>query len=523
MRDALSRCGALLLTAALLPIAIHAQTSAQTSTQPAAAVTAAEVQQLRDALAAQQKQIAEQQARIEALAKQLAAQQPHAPSLGNVASATPMVPAGTLSAEASLPASMGQSAEQKQPAAAPPATDSIVLKQGMIRLGAVAYGDWGIYPQTGWGPQFFTQVNPPGPGNDNYNSFDITRSYLNFLFIPNKHLTIRLTPNLYRDATTSGNLTIRLKYAYAELNNLFENSEYFKDDNIRLGMQMNPLVDWEEGLYGYRFVNLVPWNFLSLSSTHVGASLNGPIKFHGKQYLDWQIGAFNDANFHQVEASSRKQGMARLSFYPMGATSKYQGLGLTGFVDYGFSNTPVASESTKGFPLYRIAALAHYTTTNNGASIAFEYDYGRNSFGSGNLFSGTGKPTGADAPIGALATALLDNNGFRATKQQGFDVFGHVDIPKSKFSLFGMYEFFQPNTEVARDPFDFHRAVAGVAYRYNKNLRFAFDSQNILWSHSQFVFPAAQAAQFGPYTGGDVTNPVPKSIKGIFMNMELTF
>ena len=48
-----------------------------------------------------------------------------------------------------------------------------------------------------------------------------------------------------------------------------------KDDNIRFGQQPNPVVDWEEAMYGYRFVSLVPWNFISLSSTTAGGVYSG--------------------------------------------------------------------------------------------------------------------------------------------------------------------------------------------------------------------------------------------------------
>ncbi|MGH9523308.1 MAG: hypothetical protein ACRD3E_12345 [Terriglobales bacterium] len=107
MKAILYSCGALLLSAAMLPgPAAQAQAAAG---QNKDSVTTSEIQQLRDALAAQQKQIAEQQAKIDALAKQVQTQQPHAPNLGEVASTTGMVPASTTSTtEAALPATLGQ-------------------------------------------------------------------------------------------------------------------------------------------------------------------------------------------------------------------------------------------------------------------------------------------------------------------------------------------------------------------------------------------------------------------------------
>src|SRR5581483_9667764 len=36
-----------------------------------------------------------------------------------------------------------------------------------VKLGTLVYGDWAYYWKTGFGPQFLTQINQPGPGNDN--------------------------------------------------------------------------------------------------------------------------------------------------------------------------------------------------------------------------------------------------------------------------------------------------------------------------------------------------------------------
>lgn len=489
--------------------------SATTNNDPAD--VAAQIEQLKTMLVQQQQQ-------IEALRQQVARQQnaatntPQAPNLGEVASTTPMVPAGNTTTEASLPANLGQA---DKPQSSAPASDSIVLAQGKLKIGAVAYGDWGIYPGTGFGPQFVTQTYSPGPGNDDWNTFEITRTYLNFLFIPNKHLTIRITPNLYREIGTpgtNGNLNLRMKYAYAELGNIFGGAA--KDDNIRLGQQMNPLVDWEEGLYGYRFVNLTPWNFISLSSTQAGVSVNGPIKAsNGKQYLDYQLGVFNNASFHAIENSEGKQFMARASFYPMGAKSKYQGLGLTGFFDVGTSNTlPGAADYLQ----YRFAAIGAYTTASNSASLAFEYDRGRNAISSGNLFSTGTRPSGAYVDFNNLAVFLLDKNLLADTTQQGFDVFGHVNLGSPKWALFGTFQRFQPNTAVANNPLDFDHVVGGIAFVASKNLRFALDSQNILWRNGQATFSAAQASQYLPTTTG-YNNVIGKDINGFFINMELSF
>lgn len=555
----------------LLCVLMFAQSNSSAGPAPdtsktPAAITQKDVNELREAIAVQQQQIAAQQQQIrqqqemlerlsqklqqnpsssQAASQKLAANQvpQQAPNLGEVASTTPMIPAGAAASTSAVPkiaeVSEGQAAGNGQNQQA---SDSLVLANGKIKIGALAYADYAYYYKTGFGPQFLTQTNFAGAGNDNYSAFEVNRTYLNFVYSPNDVLSFRIVPNVYRQfasassdkvgkvgavpASADGNLTFRLKYGYAELN-AFRSSEAFHDDNIRFGQQMNPLVDWQEGLYGFRFVNLVPWNYLSLSSTYTGASLNGPIKVNGKQYIDYQIGIFNDANFHQFNQSETKTGMARVSFYPFGAKSKYDGLGITGFVDYGYGNV---APDTSNHVVERMAGLIHYTTPHNGYQLAAEYDFGRNAFSLGNLFSGAGPQdafglgTTQYAGLTDLASAILSGT---HTRQKGFDVFGHADIPTTKLTLFGMWELFQPNTNIPSDPIDFHRLIAGINYRYSKHLRFALDSQNVFYRHSQFTYPASDLAQFNSKlakanpTG--IANAVPPDVQAIFLNMEFSF
>ena len=112
LKAILSSCGAVMLSAALLT----GNALAQTSSAPAktSGATAEEVQQLREALAAQQKQLAEQQARIDSLIKMVGSQQPHAPSLGEVASTTPVLPSAKP-VDVALPQPPQQAGSEESP------------------------------------------------------------------------------------------------------------------------------------------------------------------------------------------------------------------------------------------------------------------------------------------------------------------------------------------------------------------------------------------------------------------------
>lgn len=476
--------------------------------------------------------------------------------------------------------------------------------QDKFRVGALFYGDYRFYSLTGFQPQELTQINNPGPGNNNFNSFDITRTYLNFYFFPTKDWTLRLTPNMYKtngcpsssasctstygNATTGsnsyssnldGDLGVRMKYAYIQYSNLWKDVPMMKGGTITLGEIPNPLVAWEEDLYGYRFVNLTPWNYYSLSSTQVGISMEGPVRLMGgeKTYLDYGFGVYNNANFHQFEQSDTKEVMGRLTAYPFGAAWRYQGLGLTGFYNYGYGNTtpdnmniPTTLKATNAH-FDRIAALLHYSEPL--WNLVGEFDYGQNAFNLGNMFSGdgpsdafgvasgtgisnnnkgsqvlTGAPLtgkfacstttpcynafGSYGPQTAIYRAILQNG---RERNLGVDFFGHFNIPNTKLSLFGMFQWFMPNDKITKDPLDFQRFVVGIAYQYNEYLRFAIDSQNLSFYHNQFGIPVGIAQSFGyaPGTfngrqlpslkGYTIPNLVPSDTHAVFANVEFAY
>jgi hypothetical protein len=446
-------------------------------------------------------------------------------------------------------------------------------------LGTLWYFDYAMYTHPSFGPQFLTQINQVGPGNDTFNAFNLSRAYLNFLFTPTKDITVRVTPNLYTaigtptndkasatsawSQTEDGDLNLRIKYSYVQFNTLFDRVEAMKGTTIKFGVLPNGFIPWEEDLYGYRFVNLVPWNYYSLSSGQAGIAIAGPIKYDEKMYLDYEFGVYNNANFHQFEQTDTKQTINRVSIYPFGALWRFDGLGITGMYNYGYGNVspdlanmPNALKGPQSH-IERVAALLHYTTET--WQLAGEYDYGHNAFNTGNLFSGAGpsdvfgipscvtKPqvtttAGCAAPVPAgtkyiypgwydvstLSQALL-NNGRAA--ESGFAFFGHYHIPTTPVTVFGMFNWWQPNLHVNKDPFDFQRFVVGVAYQYNEYLRFAVDSQNVLYYHSQFGFPLAEALQFNSaakyspvaIANKAITGPVFPDMHSIFLNVEFSY
>jgi hypothetical protein len=126
-----------------------------------------------------------------------------------------------------------------------------------LYIGTVLYADYAFYAHTAFGPAFIQNLNQPGQGNNAYNSFDITRAYLNFLFTPTKDWLFRLTPDVYRTigaandrygqsgaigTTLDGNLGINLKYAYVQYKNFLDGSNHLKGAFINFGEMPNPFI-----------------------------------------------------------------------------------------------------------------------------------------------------------------------------------------------------------------------------------------------------------------------------------------
>jgi hypothetical protein len=387
-----------------------------------------------------------------------------------------------------------------------------------ISIGTLVYGYYGFWSHTGFGPQFMdANMNWPGPGNNSFSQFAINRTYIDMKFTPVDDVAFRLTPDLYAtlggatadsvgkvtgyNSTLDGNLGLRLKYAYMDYNTFFKKVlkvGALSDDKFTFGMQQNPLVDWEENLWGFRYTALTPWNSLSLASAQVGASVKGPIKFNETQYADYDVGVYDDSNFHTQEQSAYKQVMGRITVNPFGAKSRYDSFGITGFYDYGYSNkcTPDLNGQTNNVNktcahLARASGLLHYTAEKWG--IIGEWDYGHNAFNSGNLFSGSGPLDDFATPPVPTSFAAWDKlvkhlQNSDQTVQMGWDILGHVDIPHTPFTLFGLFQQFLPNTRVAENPLDFQRYDLGVQWLVNKYLRVAADSQAIMYYHDQFTF-----------------------------------
>jgi len=177
------------------------------------------------------------------------------------------------------------------------------------------------------------------------NAFNVTRAYINVTGNISHLISFRITPDVVRVGNVSGTdvpgltgtLTYRLKYAYGQLNlddlaqTAMSGMAQWKGTWFRLGMQQTPFIDFEEGIYRYRFAGTVLSDregFLSSSDLGFSFHWNAPANFG-----DIHIGAYNGEGYTRPEVNDQKAFQVRGTLRPLPMIPELRGLRLTGFYD----------------------------------------------------------------------------------------------------------------------------------------------------------------------------------------------
>lgn len=167
-------------------------------------------------------------------------------------------------------------------------------------------------------------------------AFNVVRTYINVTGNISHAISFRITPDISREtgagASLAGSLELRLKYGYAQLA-LDDWTGSWKGTWVRLGQQQNPLVDYQESFYRYRFQGTVfveRDGFLPSADSGVAFHTNLP-----NNYGDAHVAFFNGEGYTKAEANDQKAFQMRGSLRPfaMGAPVM-RGLRVTGFYDH---------------------------------------------------------------------------------------------------------------------------------------------------------------------------------------------
>lgn len=177
-----------------------------------------------------------------------------------------------------------------------------------IRVGTTLFGDYTytISPET-----TDTDGNVIHPS-----AFGVGRGYINITGNISHLISFRLTPDISREtgsgSSLNGSLVFRIKYAFAQVN--FDDW-MTRGSWARLGIQQTPWVDFEEGIYRYRFQGTVFSEREGfLSSSDAGASFHYNLP---SNYGDVHVGLYNGENYNRLETNDQKAFQLRATVRPL--------------------------------------------------------------------------------------------------------------------------------------------------------------------------------------------------------------
>jgi len=167
-------------------------------------------------------------------------------------------------------------------------------------------------------PQFVVQTEPQitdAAGNTvQRNVFDVGRAYINLTGQLSHLVAFRLTPDITRESSllslapgstvANDSLVFRIKYAYGQFN---LDDWMTRGSWVRLGIQPTPWVDFQEGIYRYRFQGTVFTERIPLPTAMT--SSDGGVSFHynfAQNYGELHVGFYNGENYQRVETNNQK-------------------------------------------------------------------------------------------------------------------------------------------------------------------------------------------------------------------------
>lgn len=274
----------------------------------------------------------------------------------------------------------------------------------------------------------YAQWNYNISGTQHDNTFDVTRTYLNFNAKFTGGVSTRVTPDIYRNA--DGSLGYRLKYGYVSYQPNAGALTY------KFGLVQTPWLSREEDLYDYRMqggMALERGGYLS--SADFGLSADAKL-MNGR--LEVNAGVYNGESYKTTDGDQRKDFMARAS-YRLAASddnSASGGLRLTAYAGIG--------RPTGGGDRDRYIGMLSYKSTR--WTLAAEYALTRDS------------STVAPTPL---------------TKGSVVSAFGVYRLPASPVAPIGRVDLNDANTDVSNNRTT--RLIAGASYQLSPNLRLLGD------------------------------------------------
>jgi hypothetical protein len=232
-----------------------------------------------------------------------------------------------------------------------------------IRLGVTI---WPIYTL-----QTEPEVTDAAGNTVKRNTFDVGRAYINITGNLSHIVAFRLTPDITRvsglltlapgNTVANDSLVFRIKYAYGQFN---LDDWMARGSWVRLGIQPTPWVDFEEGIYRYRFQGTVFAERVPLPTTMTSSDAGVSFHTNFSNYGEIHFGVYNGENYQRVESNNQKGLEFRGSLRPFaGAKPIFRGL-RAHFVYY---NDNYVSESERG------RVMGNVTYEHKYVNLGFDY------------------------------------------------------------------------------------------------------------------------------------------------------
>jgi len=276
------------------------------------------------------------------------------------------------------------------------------------------------------GTHYLGFVNATPDEGDSTNKFETRRNYLQVkaYFQENPKDYMRITLDTH---DSDGESNVRLKYAYLYLDNVLPNT------GVEFGQAHRPWIDYEEHN---------AWNFRSISKVlveddngaHLTNSADRGINFKTKMdYFSSELGVFNGEGYHNEEDGQNLSGEWRLTGHILGTGKQKAKKSLTyaNVSFFGQQNQESNKHENQDLDWYGVHAVYNQPEF----LIAAQYV---------DVTDATPKYKGA-----------------------GYSINGEYRVAP-KWDLIARYDDFEMDV----DSTEKKRALAGVAYEYNKNVEF---------------------------------------------------
>ena len=274
-------------------------------------------------------------------------------------------------------------------------------------------------------------------GDETENYFETRRNYLQVkaYFADNPKNYMRVTLDTFQNTKGEdkdyGSWEVRLKYAYLYLDNVLPFT------GVEIGQAHRPWIDYEEH-HGWFYRSISKVLVEAHDGAHFTNSADIGVNFKTKtDYFSSEIGLFNGEGYHGVQEGDGLSGEWRLTANLLGTGKK------------------------------------HVHKSDTYANISFLGQYNTDYKAKGNDFVWYGFHAVYNQPEFLLAAQYVEatdggvdkeGNGWSVNGEFRLDTF---DKAMQGWNLLGRYDSFDLDAGEERE-----RTIAGVAYKYNKNVEF---------------------------------------------------